>query len=83
MYYQEKLAVQPALEAEPNEGLQLTVPPEQLDLSKITPPKDEEYLIDDSWVVQYVMNSSIPEDWTAFPAHKRELEKRNMTAKFE
>lgn len=37
-------------------------------------------------VVHYVMSAKLPEEWAALTAHKRELEKRNVTrraAKFE
>lgn len=85
-YYQDKLAGRPALDTGANDPNQLEVPPEQSDLSKLPPPKDEEYLVGDLPVVHYVMNARIPEEWATLTPHKRELKKRNMTrraAKFE
>jgi hypothetical protein len=54
IYFREKLMVRPAPEEGTDHLNQLTwVSPEQWDVSKIPPPKDKEYLVDDWPVVNY------------------------------
>jgi hypothetical protein len=62
-YFHDKLTVRPTLESETNDLNELRVSPEQWDLSKLPPPKDKEYLLDDWLVVNYVMNLKTAEEW--------------------
>jgi hypothetical protein len=83
-HLRERLAIRPVLEGD--EQVQMVVSADKWDLSKIPPPKDEEYLVDDPPVVNYVMKSMFPEEWKDLTPHQRELEKRNVTrraSKFE
>jgi hypothetical protein len=85
MHFREKLAIQPSTESSINSN-QLALEKEKYDLARISQPKDEEYLVDDFEVVDYILNGRTPNEWKYLTAQERELKKSNMTrtaAKFQ